>query len=205
MLIKICGLRQAADLELAAQLGANLCGFIFHPQSPRYISPQETALLPSFQMLRVGVFVNQSLTEIQEISKIAKLDLLQLHGEQDEQTAQLLGKDRVMRVIWPERYPNIEELNQALEEKAGNSAYFLLDAGKRLGGSGNCLDFDFLQGLKSPLPWFLAGGLSSDNIQNCLSRLQPSGLDINSALETEPGKKDQAKMRAFFKNLQNIV
>lgn len=205
MLIKFCGMREASDLEVAASLGVNLCGFIFHPKSPRYIDPRSVSNLPSFGMLRAGVFVNQSEGEIDEIARLARLDLIQLHGSQDESGAMRLGRERVIRVVWPERFPDISQLNKFLDRMKDSCAFFLLDAGQRLGSSGKTLDPLFLKGLDSPRPYFLAGGLSPENISSCLQNFKPDGLDVNSGLESSPGKKDKDKMRAFFTNLQKGV
>lgn len=202
MLIKFCGMRQPDCIELAASLGLNMCGFIFHPKSPRFIEPGAAARLPAFGMKRVGVFVHQNEAEIKDIIKIARLDFIQLHGEQDEKCALKLGRERIIRVIWPQRFPNTEALNRHLEKMSPYSAYFLLDAGKSLGGSGARLDPGFLKNLRSPLPYFLAGGLSPDNALDVLAALSPAGLDVNSGLESSPGFKDQNKIRAFFSNLQ---
>lgn len=204
MLIKFCGMRNAETLELAASLGVNFCGFIFYPESPRFIPAEIVRKLPSFGMARTGVFVGQSEDEVREIANLARLDFIQMHGNYSAPCAARLGKERIIRVVWPERFKNIEELNQTLENFASTSAFFLLDAGKSLGGSGKSQNMDFLKGLISPLPWFLAGGISPENIETCLKRIEPDGLDINSGLESSPGVKDMNKMKNFFLNLHKL-
>ena len=201
MLIKFCGMRQADSLEFAASLGVNLCGFIFHPQSPRYIQPGAVRNLPTFGMIRTGVFVRQDLDEISEIAKLARLDLIQLHGQQDTNCALRLGRERIIRVVWPERFKSIAEFNRYLEEMAPASAFFLLDAGKKLGGSGRTLDTAFLESLISPLPWFLAGGLTAENINSLLQQIKPDGLDLNSCLDSYIGIKDKKRLTAYFIDL----
>lgn len=201
MLIKICGMRRPEDLEYASSLGAKMCGFIFHPESPRYIDPASVGRLPSFGMLRIGVFVNQETAEIEEIYRIARLDYIQLHGSQDIQCARALGRERIIRVVWPERYSDIERLNAHLDKLAPACSYFLMDAGLECGGSGKSLKSHLLENIRSPLPWILAGGLSPDNISALLETFSPAGVDINSGIEKSPGIKDHEKMKALFAKL----
>ena len=80
LIIKICGMREQADLDCAAALGVDLCGFIFAPQSPRAVTPEQAAALDSGDMLRVGVFVTDDMRFIEETARAARLDRIQLHG-----------------------------------------------------------------------------------------------------------------------------
>ena len=82
LIIKICGMREQADLDCAAALGVDLCGFIFAPQSPRAVTPEQAAALDSGDMLRVGVFVTDDMRFIEETARAARLDRIQLHGDQ---------------------------------------------------------------------------------------------------------------------------
>lgn len=204
MLIKFCGMRRREDLAVAADLGAGMCGFIFHEPSPRYISPYEAAALPSPGMKRVGVFVRQSWAEILEIKEIARLDLIQLHGDQGDPPKGAPSRESIIRTVWPERFNNIQGLNALLRKLAPSCGMFLLDAGKSLGGSGRRVDASLLAGLESPLPWLLAGGLSPDNIDASLLKLGMAGLDASSGLESAPGIKDHALMKSFIINLRKI-
>lgn len=198
-------MRQAKDLEIAASLGVDMCGFIFHPASPRFIGPQEVSALPTFGMTRVGVFVNQTLDEILDIQRTAKLDLIQLHGDQDVSFADKIGPERIIRVVWPERFDSVDSLNSHLEKNARYCKFFLLDAGKSLGGSGKRIDRKLLSNLIIPKPWFLAGGIGMENLKSSLNSIKPDGLDINSSLEQSPGKKDPDRMKAFINLLSTIL
>ena len=80
LIIKICGMREQVDLDCAAALGVDLCGFIFAPQSPRAVTPEQAAALDSGDMLRVGVFVTDDMRFIEETARAARLDRIQLHG-----------------------------------------------------------------------------------------------------------------------------
>ena len=82
LIIKICGMREQAELDCAAALGVDLCGFIFAPQSPRAVTPEQAAALDSGDMLRVGVFVTDDMRFIEETARAARLDRIQLHGDQ---------------------------------------------------------------------------------------------------------------------------
>lgn len=196
MKLKICGLRKQADLDLAASLGVDYCGFIFHAQSPRSLSPAEADALESRGMTRVGVFVKQDSREILEIMRLARLDMAQLHGSQDAACCEAIGPERVIRVIWPERYATNEELEKAAREMAPNCASFLLDAGMSGGGAGRALSWKDLARTSFSRPWFLAGGLCAQNIPLALTQCSPGGLDLNSGLESAPGLKCHAKMKA---------
>lgn len=194
MLVKICGMREAATLELAASLGVNLCGFIFHPKSPRHITPREAARLPSFGMARVGVFVSGNTEEILTVMREARLDFAQLHGSQPASAAASIGAGNVIRVLWPERMPTLQALTLEADKHADACAFYLLDAGASGGGSGAPLQWRNLPGLKLAHPWLLAGGLTPENIMEAVDTCAPGGIDLNSGLESAPGIKDAAKI-----------
>lgn len=196
MLIKICGLTRQEDLDLASRLGAQFCGFIFHPKSPRYAAPEQVGRLESGSMLRVGVFVEQEAEEILRIMEAARLDLAQLHGRQSLECARKVGAKRVIRVIWPDRYAHRALLHAELHKHAQACAYYLLDAGTAGGGSGRRLEWQDLSGLRPPRPWLLAGGLNAGNVRQALSRCAPQGVDFNSGVEDAPGLKNAHKLRA---------
>lgn len=187
--IKICGISHLSDLDSCMGMGAHFCGFIFHPKSPRFISPSRAALLPTAHLKRVGVFVDQNEEEIKRIMNEARLDYAQLHGNQSIDCAENIGAERVIRVLWPQKYSSIEELQQDIRRHADSCAWFLLDAGKEGGGSGSRLDWQQLAQLHFPKPWMLAGGLSPLSLADALAACSPDGVDLNSGLEWAPGQK----------------
>lgn len=199
--IKVCGITRQSDLSTAMGMGAHYCGFIFHPGSPRYIAPVRAAVLDSALVRRVGVFVEQEAEEIMEIMKTARLDFAQLHGNQSLECARRIGPDQVIRVLWPANYGSVDELQQEMERWAGSCAWFLLDAGGQGGGHGLTLDWASLASLKSPRPWFLAGGLSADSLDKALEQCLPDGIDLNSGVEAMPGQKSPRKLLAALKSL----
>lgn len=196
--IKICGLSRQCDLDCAAEAGANFCGFIFHPQSPRHISPAEAAKLNSRGLWRTGVFVDANLAEIIEAAKLARLDFIQLHGGQPPETLKkldlALGPGKAIKVLWPQKYASIAQLREDAGRFAPYCAWFLLDAGNTGGGSGKCLDWRKMANLALPRPWFLAGGLDENNAAEALLACSPQGLDFNSGLEDAPGIKNPGRM-----------
>lgn len=198
MLIKVCGMKRQQDLDAASQLGADFCGFIFHAQSPRAISPEQAGALASGRMRRVGVFVHAQMSEIERAADLARLDLIQLHGRQPVGLAASLGPERIVRVLWPESYASREDFQRELCLHAESCAFFLLDSGSGGGGSGKRLGVSWLKTIVWPRPWLLAGGLSPANVGEVLDSCAPTGLDFNSGIERAPGVKDFAAMSAAF-------
>ncbi len=198
-LVKVCGQTNAEDAAVALSCGADFLGFIFHPSSPRCVTPQQAAAIPTGLCRRVGVFVRTEVREIAEIARTARLDLLQLHGPYSAQDAAFLGPERIIRVLWPEKTP-IESLQAQIDAWASFCAYYLTDAGSAAasGGLGRCLDVASLDRLRFPHPWFLAGGLSPSNLPRLLSLCHPNGIDLNSGVELSPGRKDPTALRAVF-------
>lgn len=206
LIIKICGMREQADLDCTAALGVNLCGFIFAPQSPRAVTPEQAAALDSGDMLRVGVFVTDDMRFIEETARAARLDRVQLHGDQSmtcaNRLSRTLGAERLIRVLWPERYPDLAALEETMNRHAATAGMFLLDAGMSGGGSGKRIGPGRLRGLHAPRPWLLAGGLTPENVKETVAACAPDGVDFNSGLESEPGRKDPSRMRAALTALR---
>ncbi|MDD3310914.1 phosphoribosylanthranilate isomerase [Pseudodesulfovibrio sp.] len=196
-LIKVCGMTRMEDVRLCADLGVDLIGFIFHPASPRNADPDFVASVHT-GVTKVGVFVKQSADEIIEIMDRCKLHAAQLHGGHDCDACEKIGPDRVIRAFWPQTYPSPEAMLRDMERYAEVCGHFLLDAGaKGQGGTGESIDFAMLQHIEIQTPWFLAGGLSPHNLDAALA-VNPPGLDINSGVESAPGVKDAAKLRAVM-------
>ncbi len=173
-------------------------GFIFAPKSPRFIEPEAAARLPRGEARRVGVFAGHGVSAIHDIMRLAGLDYAQLHGGEDEDFCRRVGPERVIKVFWPEHLTP-EELERETARFAPVSSLFLLDAGASGGGSGQTLAWNRLRTFAPPRPWLLAGGLHPGNIQDALRACAPSALDCNSGLDTRPGVKDEAKLRAMVR------
>lgn len=203
-LVKVCGMTRMEDVELCTELGADLLGFIFHPGSPRNVDPDFATSVKTGRIVKVGVFVDQSADEILEIMDRCGLHAAQLHGGQDADFCEKIGPDRVIKAFWPDTYSSTGALLRDLDSYSEVCGHFLLDAGKSCqGGTGKTIDFGILQDIEIQTPWFLAGGIGPHNLEAILP-LNPSGLDINSGVESEPGIKDETKLRAVFDMLARV-
>lgn len=201
LLIKVCGLTREEDLQCCRDLGVDLTGIIFHPASPRYVSPDLAGTWKKENELRVGVFVDQSIKETVDIIDRAGLDLVQLHGGQGPEICQAVGPDRVIRAFWPERFDRVEDFLEEIDRFKDVCRYFLFDAGKAGGGHGKNIRCGWLDKIKSPRPYLLAGGLGPDNVSQMLD-LDMAGFDLNSGVESSPGRKDQEKIRQVLSRVR---
>ena len=201
MIIKVCGMTRPEDVEFCDALGIDLLGFIFHPASPRNVTPEWTARQRPLRALKTGVFVRQGVEEIADIARLAGLDLLQLHGGHTPQQCRALGPDRVIKALWPQRYPRAELLAADMELFAPVCRAILLDSGTSGGGHGQSLDPDNLRNLVGGHPWYLAGGLGPHNLET-MKTTGAAGFDLNSGVESAPGIKDFDKIRRAFNILR---
>jgi len=205
--VKICGQTHAPVVDCASSFGARMIGFIFHPGSPRSISPARAATIPSVNVSRVGVFVKQSGQDILPIMKQARLDYAQLHGRQTPEDARIIGAERVIRVLWPEHCATPAELQQQIDQWAPHCGCYLLDAGtpSASGGLGRQLNTAQLKDLRFPHPWILAGGLNEENLPDILRQCHPDGIDLNSGIETAPGLKSPHSILAAMRTLDRLL
>ncbi len=193
--IKICGITRLEDALVAASLGVDALGFVFYPKSPRYITPDKAAAiirqLPPF-VSAVGLFVNPSHDDIATVLQTAPLGVVQLHGDETADFC-LAQQRRVMKAV---AISTADDLQQAsryscpllLDAKAPRGVY---------GGTGRAFDWSLLKDFEHNYPLTLAGGLHADNVQEALAIRQWFAVDVSSGVETAPGIKDAAKMRAF--------
>ena len=196
--MKVCGLTRAEDALICAELGVDWLGFIFHPGSPRAVEPRLAAGFETGAAKRVGVFVDQDAAEVRRLMAEARLDLAQLHGSQGREFCQAVGPERVIKVFWPQRHADLDDLNREMAGFGEAAAFFLLDAGTGGGGHGRPLEAGLLTGLSPPRPWLLAGGLESASVR-ALAKRPPAGLagfDFNSRVEIAPGLKDRRLVAA---------
>ncbi|MEA5535653.1 phosphoribosylanthranilate isomerase, partial [Crocosphaera sp. XPORK-15E] len=207
MRVKICGITQPQQGQAIAELGATALGFICVPQSPRYVNGEQLQALvkqmPS-TVDRIGVFANTSLTDIQQLLETTELTGIQLHGmESPEFCRQVKQQFPQIEVIKALRIKTPQCLSQTLDYVPWVDT-LLLDAyhPQQLGGTGQTLDWDTLGQFQPSRPWFLAGGLTPDNIVQALQLLHPDGIDLSSGVERSPGDKDLSKVTQLFKVLQ---
>ncbi len=193
-LIKVCGITNGPDAAMCIEHGVDLMGFIFHPGSPRNVETAFPASIKTDRLLKVGVFVKQTADEINEIMEKSGLDLAQLHGGQDPEFCREVGTKRVIKAIWPDGYESKDEFQADLDRFAPVCRFLLFDSGKSGGGHGTSIDFTKLQDVEIKNVWFVAGGISPENVEQVLG-LNPNGLDLNSGVETSPGLKDETKLK----------
>ncbi len=203
--VKVCGQTHQSSIDAALGMGANAIGFIFHPSSPRHVTPDRASSLKTGLAKRTGVFVKQDGSDILDIMQSGRLDLAQLHGTHSLEDAAQIGVRRVIRVVWPERYNSTDELQSYLDKWKDHCAYYLLDAGLQGGGHGKSLsNIGIIQSLHFPRPWLLAGGLNAENICSLQRELKPDGFDLNSGLEIAAGLKCSKKTLATFSQISCI-
>jgi phosphoribosylanthranilate isomerase len=209
MRIKICGITQPEQGKAIASLGATALGFMCVASSGRYVTPEQIkavmAKLPE-NVDKIGVFANASLDEITQIVIDCGLTGVQLHGDESpefcDKIRQALPQIEILKAL---RIKNHEQLSQATHYSQRVDA-LLLDAyhAQQLGGTGITLDWQMLQEFSPNCPWFLAGGLTPDNILEALSQVNPDGIDLSSGVEFSPGNKDLDKVASLFERLGNV-
>jgi phosphoribosylanthranilate isomerase len=196
--IKICGITNIEDAELAVGLGADVLGFIFYPKSPRYIKVQDAAnicnALPPF-VVKVGVFVNELEYEIEKALHECLLNALQFHGDEPPGFCQKFAAKSIKAI----RVRDEESLHAAAEYDVDA---LLLDTytDELRGGTGRTFDWSLAVRAKEFLsaPIILSGGLTTANVQEAVRKVRPYAVDVASGVEREPGKKDPEKLRRFI-------
>ena len=189
--IKMCGLTRTCDIAAANELRIAYIGFVFAPKSKRYVSPEqaeELKKLLSPDIRAVGVFVNEKPEVIADLLEKGVIDLAQLHGEEDEETIARLRQLTIRPII---RAFKIQSAEDAAKAGACSADAVLLDSGA---GTGVTFNWELIRTFSRP--YFLAGGLSPDNVGEAVRKLHPYAVDVSSGIETD-GKKDQSKMAAF--------
>lgn len=196
--VKICGITNIEDARISVDYGADAIGFVFYPQSSRYISPDEaeqiSTKMPPFVSI-VGVFVDAPFEFIKEVKEKVKLDVIQLHGNESPDFCKMFD----CKVIKAFRVQNAETLDIC---KNYPNVSWLLDAFNPdlVGGTGKV--FDWQIALKAQLlnpRIILSGGLTAENVADAIQKVKPMAVDVSSGVEKSPGKKDHQKVKAFIK------
>ncbi|MEQ8466006.1 phosphoribosylanthranilate isomerase [Coleofasciculus sp. E1-EBD-02] len=206
MRVKICGITKPEQGQAIAQKGATALGFVCVAASPRYVTPNQIGLIVdslTISMDTIGVFANASVEDICATVAQARLNGIQLHGSESpgfcRQLRQCLPEIELIKAL---RVKTPEDL-QLGDRYVSCVDTLLLDAyhPQMLGGTGKTLDWETLAEFNPPLPWFLAGGLTPDNIGEALKRLHPDGIDLSSGVERSPGDKDLDKVALLFQQI----
>ena len=187
--IKLCGLSRVEDIKVANEILPEFVGFVFYPKSKRYITPEKAAALKNIldkKISAVGVFVNEKISTVAEFAKF--LDLIQLHGTEDENYISELKKITDKKIIQAFKIKTADDLNFAKNSRAD---FILLDSGA---GTGEIFNWQLLKNFERQ--YFLAGGLNVENVADAVKILKPFAVDVSSGIETG-GVKDAAKMKKF--------
>ena len=219
--IKICGLKSLSDIEVVNELKPEFIGFVFWPKSKRYITKEEAAVLKeklNTKIKAVGVFLDAKAEEIAEIANAGIIDYIQLHGHEDnafiEDLRKMTDKTVIQAVILESNskeegslketqngtsqngQPYKDSANQRI--KVSTADYILVDSGA---GSGKLIDPENLAKVEGE--YFLAGGLSPENIEEIIEKYHPFAVDVSSGVETD-GRKDPSKMKDFVEKVRRM-
>jgi phosphoribosylanthranilate isomerase len=195
--VKICGITNLADAQAAVSAGADALGFNFYEKSPRYVALKEAVKiskqLPPF-IMRVGLFVNAPEEVVLRAIPECGLTMIQFHGDEPPEFCTQFGlmSMKAFRMRGPE---TLKEIPQYQTDA------WLLDAFSpaTFGGTGEKFNWDLaVEAQKFGKPIFLAGGLTPENVGEAVRKVHPFGVDVSSGVESAPGKKDHAKIKAFI-------
>ena len=194
--IKICGITNPDDALMAVEAGADALGFVFVPNTPRYITSGPAASiieqLPPF-ITTVGLFVNEHVAKIERIADQCRLDVIQLHGDESPEFCSTLNR----KTIKAFRVKDESSLFQLPNYRV--SAYLLDTYVKgRMGGTGVVFNWALAEKTKQYGQVILAGGLNPDNVADAVRQVRPYAVDVSSGVEAHPGRKAPAKVEAFI-------
>jgi len=201
--VKICGITNLEDARAAVEVGADMLGFNFYPESPRYLRVEQAIQIldeiPTF-VDTVGVFVNPTAEQIKEITSYGFLNWIQLHGDEAPAFCDTLNwfHVRTIKAIRVQAASDVERMEEYHTDAV------LLDAynGKLYGGTGEAFDWSLIGDINNRRI-FVAGGITPENAADAV-RLGVYGIDVCSGIESEPGKKDHEKLRRLLENIRHL-
>ena len=190
--IKICGLQSSEDISIVNKYKPDYIGYIFYPKSKRFISYSRAALLNHLldeNIQSVGVFVNEKISRIIEAVHTVGIDIVQLHGDENESYIKQLKRGIDCKII-----KVFKATNNTIEFKAFNADYYLFDTKvSGYGGKGIRFNWELLNQIRTSKPIFLAGGIDKENIHKALET-NASIIDLSSSVEID-GKKDEYSIK----------
>ncbi|CCZ34246.1 n-(5'-phosphoribosyl)anthranilate isomerase [Firmicutes bacterium CAG:646] len=190
--IKFCGVSCMSDVEAVNELMPEYIGFVFVKTSKRYLSPERAEKLKKHlnpDITAVGVFADEDIKRIAELCDRELIDMVQLHGKENEKEIQSLRAHIVQPIIKAFCVKTMEDIRKA---KRSSADYILLDSGA---GTGIVFDWKLIKEIGRP--YFLAGGIQSENVGDAVKQLNPYAVDVSSGIETG-GRKDKKKMQALI-------
>lgn len=196
--VKVCGITNIKDAQLAVSLGADAIGFVF-AKSPRRVTPEKAAEISKNLgpwVSRVGVFVNEKPSAIKRIARKCALDAVQLHGDESPAVLKSLKGLKVIKAI------RVGDDFRAKQIAGYAPDAFLFDTktSGQYGGTGKVFDWKVLDRAKTKRPVILSGGLNPANVTEAIRRVKPYGVDVSSGVEEKPGKKNSRLLKEFMKN-----
>jgi phosphoribosylanthranilate isomerase len=206
LLVKVCGMKNRENIHALIHLNPDFIGYIFYPNSPRYIEPSIahslTERVPS-AVKKVGVFVNSSIEEIIEKFINLRLDCVQLSGHESLSLVKRLNHANIP-IIKAVHIHEIEDLEKAHEFSPFISKFLFDTKTETFGGSGLKFDWNILNAYTGDVPFFLSGGIGPQDVDDILSFRHPKfeGVDINSKFEIEPGLKNIQLIQSFLTTIR---
>lgn len=208
---KICGITDMDAMEAAVVNGASFVGLVFFEKSPRNVTPNQAAELieglPE-DVLAVGLFVNPTDGFLNDVLAHVRLDMIQLHGSESPERVDEVRNEFALPVMKAIPIETADDFKTA-ETYVDHADWLLFDAkapkdADRPGGNAEAFDWTLLQDVMIPLPWMLAGGLTPDNVAEALEISGAVVADVSSGVESTPGKKDPAMIKAFLEAVKGL-
>jgi phosphoribosylanthranilate isomerase len=205
--IKFCGITSLADAELAVANGAWAIGMILWPGSQRAADAAEAARIASQLRRQVeiaGVFVNQSLDDVERLADTIGLSMVQLHGDEGPSYATEIGRRTGAKVI---KAQSVRLAADVVSIQAFRTDFHLLDTHREglRGGTGETFDWNMVRRRESKIPLILSGGLTPENVVTAIEKVHPFAVDVASGVESSPGVKDPDKLRAFAEAVRSTA
>ena len=199
--VKVCGITRNEDAMAAVQCGADAIGFVFWPHSARYIdagSARRIAeVIPPF-VCTVGVYVDPDAAWVEETARMAKLSLLQFHGDESPEFCNQFPQPYIKAIRVK---PDIDLLQYAERYKTAKGLLLDTYAATMPGGTGHVFDWQLIP-QQLPLPLILSGGLNPDNVADAIKQTKPWAVDVSSGVEASKGIKDKKKIIAFMQGVK---
>lgn len=202
--IKVCGMTRLEDVLAASRLGVDAIGLVFHPKSPRYISIEQArklvAGLPAFVSV-TALFLDPGAEQVRQVVDNVRIELLQFHGGEPAEFCRSFNRPYIKAVPMGSQ----ADVREYTRRHAGAAA-LLLDshAAGQSGGTGVSFDWSSLPKVEGP-PVILAGGLTPANVASAIRIVRPYGVDVSSGVESKPGIKDEARMSAFVREVNDAA
>ena len=215
--LKICGMKRLEDIEMANRYKPDYIGFVF-AESPRKVSYEQAKELSnnlSEDIVPVGVFVNEHMKLIVDLFKDGIIKIAQLHGDEDEtyiknlkaksieetgEEIPVINAIEINSIIQNDDFDESQVNEKLLEWRDSASDYFILDSGK---GSGKTFNWDLVDKEILKKPFFLAGGLNSENLDLAIEEFNPFAVDLSSSVETD-GFKDEEKIKEIIEIVEKF-